>query len=243
MRPRTHNWSLLTFSTYERIWLFSVVALLIVTITIVPDLIFEDTGNLAIVLCSIVSIISSPICELLISKQSRYWTMFSLFFVEIPDIVILFGMGLYSSAFLSLFFWIPFDIITFATWRGKNIDADHPELTKVKTFKPLQSALVVLTMISLGVFLGAFLPLASEDSNSYIVAFSNVFEIANGIFLLTRHTEQWFAWLGYLICEIIIWISLGHYVMLITVFAMLVNTIYGLVKWLRYTSAHNAEAT
>ena len=208
--------------------------MLAITIFAAPDLMFENSKNIPIVILSVISIISSPICELLISKQSRYWTVFSLLFVEIPDIFILFSMGLYSSALLSLLFWIPFDIMTFATWRGKNTDKKRPELTKVKSFKPLHSIMIVIAMILLGVFIGRFLPLATENSNSYIVAFSNVFEIANGIFLLTRHSEQWYAWLGYLICEIIIWVSLGHYIMLITVFAMLINTIYGLLMWHKY---------
>ena len=241
MRSKSHKILYLSFNRFELWWLFTVLVLLTVCIFVAPDLMFEDYGNLPIVFCTVLSIIASPVCELLISKQSRYWTLFSLFFVEIPDIVMLFSMGLYSSAFLSLFFWIPFDLVTFATWRGKNIDINQPELTKVKKLKPSHSVIVVLAMILLCVFIGTFIPLASEDSNAYIVAFSNMFEIANGIFLLTRYSEQWFAWLGYLLCEIIIWISLGHYIMLITVFAMLINTVYGLVKWRRYARENPAN--
>ena len=229
----------LSFNRFELVWLLSVIVLLSLTIFTFPDLMFENPQNLPIVIFSVVSIISSPICELLISKQSRYWTLFSLIFVEIPDIIILLGMGLYSSALLSLFFWMPFDIITFVTWSGKNLDPKNPQLTKVKSFKPLHSTIVILIMVFLGLFVGTFIPLTDGNSNRYIVAFSNVFEIANGVFLLTRHSEQWFAWLGYLICEIIIWISLGHYVMLITVFAMLINTIYGLWKWHKYTQQNS----
>jgi len=170
----------------------------------------------------------------LISKQSRYWTIFSLFFVEITDIVMLFSLDLYSSALISLFFWIPFDLITFFKWGGRNIDDEKQEITKVKSFNLKQSILVVFLMVVSGLSLGFVLSYMPNTDISYTIAFSNVFEICNGIFLLTRHNEQWFAWFGYLICEIIIWISIGHYVMLITVFAMMVNTIYGFIKWLLY---------
>ena len=180
-----------------------------------------------------VSIIASPICEMLISKQSRYWTLFSVIFVEITDIIMLFSLELYSSALISLLFWIPFDLITFFKWR-KNRDEIKNELTKVRTFNWWQNIVVVFIMLISGLVLGYILNLIPNHSSSFVIAFSNIFEISNGIFLLTRHNEQWIAWFGYLICEIIIWISLSHYIMLITVFAMIINTIYGFSKWLLY---------
>jgi len=92
----------------------------------------------------------------------------------------------------------------------------------------------VLIIISVGSLLGFIYQLIPNSEQTYVVAFSNVFEIFNGIFLLLRYNEQWFAWFGYLICEIVVWIMAGHYIMLITVFAMIINTIYGIIKWLLY---------
>lgn len=223
-----------SINLFEIIWLFSVVILLVVFISIFPDVMFEDKDNVLVVVCSIISIIASPICEMLISKQSRYWTLFSLVFVEITDIIMLFSLGLYSSALISLLFWIPLDLVTFFKWGGKNRDEIKTELTKVKTFNWWQNVIIIFVMIGLGFVLGWVLSFIPNYSSSFIVAFSNIFEIANGIFLLTRHNEQWVAWFGYLICEVIIWVSLGHYIMLITVFAMIINTVYGLIKWLIY---------
>jgi len=222
-----------SINLFEIIWLCSTIVLLIVFIGIFPSEMIEDPSNTLVVVCSIISIISSPICEMLISKQSRYWTIFSLFFVEITDIILLTSLGLYSSALISLLFWIPFDLLTFFRW-SKNKDEKRNELTKVKTFNWRQGLIIILIMICVGLLLGIILSVIPNSESSFVVAFSNVFEIANGIFLLTRHNEQWFAWFGYLICEIVIWISLGHYIMLITVFAMMINTIYGFVKWLLY---------
>jgi len=222
-----------SINLFEIIWLCSTIVLLIVFIGIFPSEMIEDPSNTLVVVCSIISIISSPICEMLISKQSRYWTIFSLFFVEITDIILLTSLGLYSSALISLLFWIPFDLLTFFRW-SKIKDEKRNELTKVKTFNWRQGLIIILIMICVGLLLGIILSVIPNSESSFVVAFSNVFEIANGIFLLTRHNEQWFAWFGYLICEIVIWISLGHYIMLITVFAMMINTIYGFVKWLLY---------
>lgn len=179
-----------SINLFELIWLISVVILLVVFISLFPELMFEDKDNTLVVICSVISIIASPICEILISKQSRYWTLFSLFFVEITDIIMLFSLGLYSSALISLLFWIPFDIMTFFKWGGKNRDEIKRELTKVKTFNWWQNIIIVFAMIGLSLLLGLILTYIPNASPSFVVAFSNVFEISNGIFLLTRHNEQ-----------------------------------------------------
>jgi len=222
-----------SLNLFEIIWLISIVIILVFSTIFFPDLMFEDKTNVPIVVISIISILCSPIVELLIAKQCRWWTIFSIFFVEITDIIVLSSVGLFSSAFISLFFWIPFDIFTFVRW-SKNKDEVEPELTKVKKLAWWQDIIIVLIIISVGSLLGFIYQLIPNSEQTYVVAFSNVFEIFNGIFLLLRYNEQWFAWFGYLICEIVVWIMAGHYIMLITVFAMIINTIYGIIKWLLY---------
>ncbi|MBO5954668.1 MAG: nicotinamide mononucleotide transporter [Clostridia bacterium] len=194
---------------------------------------FEDKTNLLVVVCSVITILCSPIVEVLISKQCRWWTIFSIVFVELTDIVVLVSLGVYSSALISLLFWIPVDIITFIRW-GKHKDEQRNELTKVKTFGIWRNIFIIFAMCVLGFLLGLLLKNLPNSEISYVIAFSNVFEICNGIFLIARHDEQWFAWFGYLICEIIMWISLGHYIMLITVLSMMINTVYGIIKWKMY---------
>lgn len=222
-----------SINLFEITWLsLTIIALIILSITF-PDLMFEDKTNTLVVICSVVSIVCSPIVEVLISKQCRWWTIFSIVFVELTDIVVLLSMGLYSSCLLSLLFWIPVDIVTFIRW-GKHKDEQRNELTKVKSFSPMVSVLVVGVMCVTAFLLGLILKSLPNSEISYVIAFSNVFEICNGIFLITRHDEQWFAWAGYLICEIIIWIALGHYIMLITVLSMMINTVYGIIKWKLY---------
>lgn len=222
-----------SLNLFEIIWLISIVIILVFSTIFFPDLMFEDKTNIPIVVISIISILCSPIVELLIAKQCRWWTIFSIFFVEITDIIVLSSVGLFSSAFISLFFWIPFDIFTFVRW-SKNKDEVEPELTKVKKLAWWQDIIIALIIISVGSLLGFIYQLIPNSEQTYVVAFSNVFEIFNGIFLLLRYNEQWFAWFGYLICEIVVWIMAGHYIMLITVFAMIINTIYGIIKWLLY---------
>jgi nicotinamide mononucleotide transporter len=222
-----------SINLFEIIWLSSTIITLIIFSILFPDIVFEDKTNLLVVICSIITILCSPIVEVLISKQCRWWTIFSIFFVELTDIVVLVSLGVYTSALISLLFWIPVDIITFIRW-GKHKDEQRRELTKVKTFGIWKNILIAVVMCVVGFLLGLILKDLPNSEISYVVAFSNVFEICNGLFLITRHDEQWLAWFGYLICETIMWISLGHYIMLITVLSMMINTVYGMIKWRLY---------
>ncbi len=65
--------------------------------------------------------------------------------------------------------------------------------------------------------------------------------MANGILLLVRYNEQWYAWGLTLILDAVLYIYTGSYIMLITVAAMMINTIYGFVKWLIYIKKHKTE--
>ena len=75
-------------------------------------------------------------------------------------------------------------------------------------------------------------------ADSYLDALSAAFGMANGILLLLRYSEQWYAWFITLVLYAVLYISSGTYIMLITVAAMLVNTCYGFAKWLLYTKKH-----
>ncbi len=227
-----------SITPFELSYMVLTIIALIISIVLFPNIMLEDTENAFLVVCSVISVISSPICEILISKQSRYWTIFSLFFVEITDTCIYFSLGLYSTALVSCLFWIPMDLITFVRW-NKCKDEEKPILTKVRKLPTKYSILTMFGIVLVGCGLGSLLTLipgnAGQGVLPYIIAFSNIFEILNGIFILLRYTEQWMAWMAYLLCQTIVYISLGHYIMLITIFAMIVNTVYGFIKWFIYS--------
>ena len=219
------------FNLFELIWLISSILFLIVSYVFFPDLMFEDTSNTWIIICSGICIISAPLTELLISKQNKIWCLVCL--VEVLDVFVLIHLRLYSSAVVSLCFWVPIEIVTYFKWK-KNKDQEDNSITKVRMLSWKQDIIVVLSMIAAGFLLGYCMSFIPSAEITYLVAFTNVFEIANGLFLLFRYDEQWFAWIGYIICDMLCWILTGHYIMLITSIAMLINTVYGMTKWITY---------
>ncbi len=222
-----------SFNKFELIWFFSVIVLLTLGMVFMPDLLFDDSSNTLIVVCSVLSIVANPLCELMISKQSKYNFLVSIAFIEITEMIIYFSLNLYSCALVSLLFWVPIDIVSFFRW-NKNKDNENEDLTKVKKLNWWQDILIVLGIAAFSFVVGWLLSLIPECEDTYLDAFVSALGMANGILLLLRYNEQWYAWFAYLVFDAILWIIAGHYIMLITVVAMMINTIYGFVKWIKY---------
>lgn len=223
-----------SFNAFELIWLAIVIVLLSVFSILLPNLMFEDDSTTLIIICSIISVVANPVCELMISKQNKFNFIVSIVFIEITETIIYFSLGLYSSALVSLIFWVPIDIASFVKWK-KNPDVNNETITKVKRLSWWQDLLIVYGIMVFSVLVGYLLTFIPECEDTYLDAFVSALGMANGVLLLLRYNEQWYAWFAYLIFDAILWIISGHYVMLITIVAMLINTIYGFVKWLKYT--------
>ena len=96
----------------------------------------------------------------------------------------------------------------------------------------------MLAIVAFGLLTGYLMQFIPGSEDSYLESFASAVGMANGILLLLRYSEQWFAWFITTILYICMDISAGAYILLITEVAMLVNTVYGFVKWLIYTKKH-----
>ncbi len=232
-----------SFTPYQTIYLAAVLLLTAFFTIFFPDVVLGDyQGVIALVSCAIISTVSNPLCELLISKQSKWNFVVDFFLIEIPELVICLYFGWYAVAATVVFFWMPIDVISFIRW-NKHPDEEDANLTQVKRLKPWQTALIVVAILVFGLVVGYLLQQIPGASDTYLDAFASAVGMANGILLLLRYSEQWLAWLITTILYLFMDISSGMYILLITEIAMLINTVYGIVKWYLYTKRHPAEKT
>lgn len=235
-----------SFTPYQIIYLVSVVVIVVLFTIFLPDEMLESTDGLGkgmatlVTTCAIIAVIANPVCELLISKQSKWNFIVSIVFVEITESVVLFAQGNYASAIITLLFWIPIDFASFINW-NKHPDEKDEEVTKVKKLSWKADILIVLGIVAFGFGVGWLLKLIPGAENTFIDAFCSAVGMANAILLMLRYNEQWIAWGLYLILDAVLYIMAGSYIMLITVVAMMINTIYGLIKWLIYIKKHKKE--
>lgn len=226
-----------SFTPYQITYLAVVVLLTFGFVIFFPEMMLDSTEGILVTVCSVITVLANPLCELLISKQSKLNFVVDFFFIELTYLVISLALGWYTLAITVVCFWMPIDVVSYLRWR-KHPDREDENLTQVKRLKLWQAALVVLAIVVFGLVAGYLMQHIPGAEDSYLESFASAVGMANGVLLLLRYSEQWFAWFITTILYIFMDISAGAYILLITEVAMLVNTVYGFVKWLIYTRKH-----
>lgn len=191
------------------------------------------------------------LCELLISKQSK-WNFIVSIFVELTEIAICIVLAYrFATLASTLFFWLPCDIISFINWH-KHPDKVEEELTQVRTLKGWQEAAVIAGIVVWTVGVGWILTTIDVDSDffsgndtmrivlCYLDACVSAVGIVNGVFILLRLREQWIAWYISAFIEAAINIMTGQFVLLVLKVGYITNTTYGYIKWTKYIKSAKA---
>lgn len=239
------------FTTYEKSWFISIMVLATIFSVLFPEESANGVNGIIIMLLYLLDTFLNILCELLISKQSRYNFLVSVL-VEIVEIAIC-GVLMYRFATMAttLFFWLPIDIISYINW-SKHKDDEENELTVVRKLRGYQEVLVIIGIIVWTFVIGYLisgLNIATDFYNNelletfiiYIDACASAVGIANGLFIFFRLQEQWIAWYICAFLEAVINIISGQYVLLVLKLGYFTNTTYGYIKWSRYIKEHTTK--
>ena len=240
------------FTTYEKSWFTSIMVLATIVSVIFPEESANGVSGIIIMLLYLLDTLLNILCELLISKQSRYNFLVSVA-VEITEILICFVlMYRFATMAVTLFFWLPIDILSFINWT-KHKDEQEDELTVVRRLKGYQEVLVILGIavwtLGVGYFLSG-LDIRTDFLGGnrtleliiiYLDACASAVGVANGLFIFFRLREQWIAWYICAILESIMNILAGQYVLLVLKLGYFTNTTYGYIKWSKYIKNHKVE--
>ena len=240
------------FTTYEKSWFTSIMVLATIVSVIFPEESANGVSGIIIMLLYLLDTLLNILCELLISKQSRYNFLVSVA-VEITEILICFVlMYRFATMAVTLFFWLPIDILSFINWT-KHKDEQEDELTVVRRLNGYQEVLVILGIaiwtLGVGYFLSG-LDIRTDFLGGnrtleliiiYLDACASAVGVANGLFIFFRLREQWIAWYICAILESIMNILAGQYVLLVLKLGYFTNTTYGYIKWSKYIKNHKVE--
>lgn len=233
------------FTLYEKCWFFGILIISVVFAFVFPEEDVNGVNGKLIMALYLADIFFNILCELLISKQSK-WNFIVSVFVEITEIVTLIVLASrFATMAVTLFFWLPIDIISFVVWH-RHPDRVNDELTEVKKLSGIASVLVITGIVLWTIVVGYFLSglnIATdffggneliENIVCYIDACVSAVGIANGVFILLRYREQWIAWYICTFLETAINIISGQWVLLVLKAGYLTNTTYGYIKWTKY---------
>ncbi|MBR3227080.1 MAG: nicotinamide mononucleotide transporter, partial [Erysipelotrichaceae bacterium] len=237
------------FTTYEKCWFLSIMVLATVMAVLFPEESANGVNGIYIMLLYLADTFLNILCELLISKQSRYNFLVSVL-VEITEIAIcIVLMYRFATMVVTLFFWLPIDILSFINWT-KHKDEDELELTRVRRLKGYQEVLIMIAIAVWTLVVGYLISGLDISTDlyggnrslevlvAYIDACASAVGIANGLFIFFRLREQWVAWYICAILEAVINILAGQYVLLVLKLGYFTNTTYGYIKWTRYIKTH-----
>jgi len=240
------------FTTYEKVWFLSILILAAIFAFLFPEEDVNGVNGGLIMGLYLADTVLNILCELLISKQSK-WNFIVSLFVEVTEIVICLVLSYrFATMATTLFFWLPIDIISFINWHT-HPDREEKKLTRVRRLRGWAEAAIligvvvwtlavgyVLTRIDLGTDLfGGNKTL--ETVVCYLDACASAVGVCNGLFILFRIREQWIAWYINSLLEAAINILSGQYVLLVLKVGYLTNTTYGYIKWSRYIKEHGKE--
>ncbi len=246
------------FTRYEIIWFCSITVLALACTIIFPEDEVNGVNGKIVMALYLADTVLNIACELLIAKQSK-WNFIVSLGVEAAEIAVCVVMAArWTTCAVTIFFWIPIDIISFINW-NKHPDKSESELTEVRSLSGKQEVLVLVAIAVWTIIAGLVTCYVTEDIlisdffgekrnleviTCYIDACVAALGIANGVFIWLRYREQWIAWYAYAILELvlnIIAIAAGHpgqSVLLILKLGYLSNTTYGYIKWSKYIKKH-----
>ena len=240
------------FTTYEKCWFLSIMVLATIFAVLFPEESANGVNGIWIMLLYLLDTFLNILCELLISKQSRYNFLVSVL-VEITEIVIsIVLMYRFATMTVTLLFWLPIDILSYINWTRHKDDMED-ELTVVRRLKGYQEVLVILAIgvwtIVVGYFISG-LDISTDFLGNnerletvmiYLDACASAVGIANGLFIFFRLREQWIAWYICAALEAVMNILAGQYVLLVLKLGYFTNTTYGYIKWSRYIRTHKED--
>lgn len=242
------------FTTYEKVWFSSILILSVIFAFLFPEEDVNGVNGKIIMALYLADIFFNILCELLISKQSK-WNFIVSLFVEVTEILICIVLSYrFATMASTLFFWIPIDIISFINWH-KHPDKNEEEVTKVRKLSGWMEVLVIVGIVVWTIGIGYLLTTLDLGTDlfggnevlevivCYLDACASAVGIANGIFILLRYREQWIAWYISTFLESAINILSGQYVLLVLKIGYITNTTYGYIKWSKYIKEHKEKDT
>ena len=226
-----------SFTKVEAIYMTFVVVLAVGMAVFFPELMLESTASPLLIVCSVMNVIANPLVETMNAKQFRGNFLIDIFLIEITYIILSLHLGWYTLMLSCIFFWIPIDILSYIRW-SKNIDREDENLTVVKRLSLKTSLLLAVAVIAFSLIMGTIMTNIPGSQDSYLEAFATAMGMVNGVLLMLRYSEHWYAWVITTALYLIMDISAGAYGLLIDDIAMMVVTFYGIYKWFTYTRKH-----
>ncbi|MBO7386609.1 MAG: nicotinamide mononucleotide transporter [Lachnospiraceae bacterium] len=250
-RKNLWEWLKGYFTTYEKIWMLSMVVLTVALAILFPEDDTNGVSGLVITILYVFDVLIGLLCELLFSKQNK-WGFLIYNIVEVIEIVTMIILRTrFASMAVAMFYWIPAHTLGFFQWRRFQ-DKKDSKKTVVRKLKAWQTvlifALTIIWTLVIGYLVAKYSPeteFYSSDTVVKVIAYMDaclsIMSIIDGILMFFRSNESWWTWYLYIAVETAINIISGQWILLVYKLGYLTNTTYGIIKWTKYIKENEAS--
>lgn len=216
------------YSTFDKLFMISMLALQIVVFIIVPD-------TLLSIICGISGVISTVLCAK--GKISFY---FIGFIQTITYLVLAWQNRFYGEVGENIFYLITMIWGIFVWKKNSTVDEKGAAYVDAQKFTPLMWFLSIVCSAVATVITGYCLTLI-DSALPYADAATNVLAIFAQILMVKRYREQWIWWLIIDVICLWMWYMAGNWSMFAMYIAWTINCIYGWWNWSKLEK-QNSEA-
>lgn len=213
------------YTRFEKIFLFSMVALQAIVYCFAPD-------SLLGMVCGI----AGCICVALTAK-GKISSYFFNFVQMITYMIICWDLALYLEFGEQVFYFIVCIFGVFMWKKNMKKNDDGTEQVKAKKFKIWQWIVAVIVVIWTTWLLGFFGAEVLGSTLPYLDAMTVALAVLAQLLMVWRYREQWICWIVIDVTSLIMFIILGQWSMVAMYIAWTINAVYGWYNWTKLT--HN----
>lgn len=210
------------YNTFEKVFMFLMVALQVVVYCFVPD---SPIG----MVCGIAGVI----CVVLTAKGKLSSYIFN-FIQIITYMYICWGLKLYLEFGENIFYFITCILGVFLWKKNMKINEDGSTQVEARKFKLWHWA-TTLVVVVVGTWALGYIGQLIGSTLPYYDALTNVLALVAQMLMVWRFREQWLVWIFIDITCLYIFITLGQWSMVAMYIAWTINAFYGWYNWTKLT--------
>lgn len=207
------------YTLFEKIFLFSMVALQLIVYCFVPDTPIGMVCGVAGVICVV------------LTAKGKISSYFFNFIQMITYMIICWDAALYLEFGEQVFYFIVCIFGVFMWNKNMKTNEDGTTQVKAKKFQLWQwfvvAAVVAVSTLALGYFGGEVL----GSTMPYLDAMTVALAVIAQLLMVWRYREQWACWILIDVISLIMFVALGNWSMVAMYVAWTANAFYGWYNW------------
>ena len=207
------------YTLFEKIFLFSMIALQLIVYCFVPDTPIGMVCGVAGVICVV------------LTAKGKISSYFFNFVQMITYMIICWDAALYLEFGEQVFYFIVCIYGVFAWNKNMKINEDGSTQVKAKKFKLWQWLAAISVTILSTVILGYFGEAILGSTLPYLDAMTVALAVIAQLLMVWRYREQWACWILIDAISLIMFLILGNWSMVAMYIAWTINAIYGWYNW------------